>query len=157
MIVPTLEYRPLGRWKYLVTRPIRIYIPELDGLPPIIEKYYSLIDGDLVAGPGYAWNGANWIRDSKDLMIAALFHDLGYQMMKEGHLLKSWRKLFDILLREIYRSVALRLWRKEHGKVSWIKRWKINRWATIIYTAVRAGGGFTINKTNYPTEKIITI
>lgn len=173
-----LELRVVGKkWKYLVTkRPIYIQT-EIMGIDVLTDYYCLTADGKLTALVGYAYNGPNWIRDSKDLMLAALWHDLQYQLIKHGHIHKVWRKYADELFRDIYIEEATRI-RLEDDKytrmpvysgvrdaiinperltLTWWDNNKIQNYAKLIYFGVRVGGGFSINKSEYPEEKFLTI
>ena len=170
-----LELRVVGqKWKYLVRKEITIQTAIL-GLEAETD-YYHLGGqgiGKLTAKIGYAYNGPNWIRDSKDLYHASLWHDLIYQMIKHGHIHKVWRKYADKLFRDIYIEEATRIkltetkkyWtNKDKGfvaledrRLTWWDRKAIQNYAKLIYFGVRVGGGFSINKSEYAEEKFITI
>jgi hypothetical protein len=63
-------------------------------------KYFKLtLVGIMIAKAGYAWNGANVIPDSKEVLRGSCGHDCGYQMIREGYLPISKRIYVDELLR----------------------------------------------------------
>jgi hypothetical protein len=56
-------------------------------------------EGLLTGRSGYAWDGASgptW--DSRYCMRGPLWHDIGYQLMREGLLPLSFRQYFDALM-----------------------------------------------------------
>jgi hypothetical protein len=55
--------------------------------------------GILTAKHGYAWNGANVIPDSKEVLRGSCGHDAGYQLIQEGLLPFTERIHIDELLR----------------------------------------------------------
>jgi hypothetical protein len=55
--------------------------------------------GILTARHGYAWNGANVIPDSKEVLRGSCGHDAGYQLIQEGLLPFTERIYIDELLR----------------------------------------------------------
>lgn len=107
---------------------------------------------------GYAWNGANVIPDSPDVMIASLVHDCFYQMIAQGHLGMKYKQYADDLFKQIYLSEAIRLAPKnKHGKVSKFRIWSIQSYAKTIHWAVSKFGGRSLKKKNYPEEEVIAI
>jgi hypothetical protein len=54
--------------------------------------------GILTAKHGYAWNGANVIPDSKEVLRGSCGHDAGYQLISMGLLPLSERVYVDELL-----------------------------------------------------------
>ena len=97
MSVLTLEYEDIQCWKYRTTK--RITIRVLPGLvlKTVRTKFITLtVDGWFVTEAGYAWNGSNVVRD-KHSMIASLYHDAAYQLMKLELLSRKHRDYFDKL------------------------------------------------------------
>jgi len=68
----------------------------------ITTDYIDLYaNGVMIVRKGYAWDGASgptW--DSKNSMRGSLFHDAGYQLMREGVLPLTCKNYFD---EEFYR------------------------------------------------------
>jgi len=56
--------------------------------------------GILTAKHGYAWNGANVIPDSKEVLRGSCGHDVGYQLIQEGLIPFTERIYVDELLRD---------------------------------------------------------
>lgn len=53
-------------------------------------------NGVLIGRKGYAWDGASGPTiDTKNSMRAALVHDMGYQLMREGLLTLDYKEYFD--------------------------------------------------------------
>ena len=119
-----IVYREIGRYKYMLTVPYQ-YQTGIGGRA-ISTAYYALHnDGRLMILDGYAWDGASGpARDTETFMRASLVHDCLYQMMREGHLDKSYRKHAD----KIMQAIAV-----EDGMN------KVRAWYT--YHAVRIFGG----------------
>ena len=42
-------------------------------------------------------------------------------------------------------------------KLNWADKFKIKTYAAVIYGAVRVGGGFSINKSEYPDENVVRL
>lgn len=53
--------------------------------------------GNLIIFKGYAWNGASGVPDFKFFLLPSLVHDALYQLMREGHLPRHYRKEVDML------------------------------------------------------------
>ena len=82
-------------------------------------------DGTLTMAEGYAWDGATGVPvQLKTMVRAALYHDAGYQLLRDGHVPQEHRITFDQLLRDTMRAAGA---------------WPITAWAA--YAAVRAFGG----------------
>jgi hypothetical protein len=69
------------------------FAPEKD----IVTEYIKFnTDGVMCIAKGYAWDGASGPTIDDDTnMTPSLVHDAGYQLMREGLLPSSCRKLFD--------------------------------------------------------------
>lgn len=81
-------------------------------------------DGTLTMAAGYAWDGPTGVPIKLRSMVrAALFHDAGYQLLREGIVPPEHRITFDQHLRDTMRADGA---------------WAITAWAA--YTAVRALG-----------------
>ncbi len=96
-----MKYRHLHGYKYesLETETV---ITEIVGME-IDMRYITLWEsGQLFIRERYAWDGASgptW--DDKTNMRGSLVHDALYQLMREGHLDRIYRRYADELLREI--------------------------------------------------------
>lgn len=163
-----LELRVVGKkWKYLVRKEISIQTCIL-GIDVETDYYRLTPDGMLTAKVGYAYNAANHIPDSKDIMHASLWHDLIYGMIKHGHIDRIWRHYADELFRDVYIEEATRI-KLESDKypndidtsiaanLTRYDNWKIQSYAKLIYWGVRRFGAGSITKSEYAEEKIIII
>lgn len=95
------EYRSLRNWKYQLTKDYvvetGIFIPNL-----IYTNYFNMeIEGKLTIKSGYAWDGATFYPDFKDIMRGSLVHDCLLQMVTEHFITPECRKLADNLLKKI--------------------------------------------------------
>ena len=133
-----MKYRKLHNWKYELMSYDWCFV---DIAGRIDTKYINLFQGELTIYKYYAWDGASGPTiDDKTNMRASLFHDALYQLMREGHLDKSYRKYADQLFRQMCLEAGM-------GK---FRAW-------YYYTSVRVLGGGSLNKRNYPDSEIITI
>lgn len=82
------------------------------------------LDGTLTMAQGYAWDGATGVPQIKSMVRAALFHDAGYQLIREGVIPQEHRATFDRILRDTMRADGA---------------WVVAAWAA--YAAVRMFGG----------------
>jgi len=57
--------------------------------------------GMIMIKKGYAWDGATIAIDTKNFMKGSLVHDAIYQLIRQKHLPRKFRKEADLLLREI--------------------------------------------------------
>lgn len=100
------------RYKYLVA--------ELISIPVVLplesgEFCAGLVSYDkwtqhLRAKVGYAWDGASGPAvDTESFMRASLFHDILYQMIREGILPKNFRGEADSLMRDV--AIEDGMWR----------------------------------------------
>ena len=81
-------------------------------------------NGVLICHKGYAWDGASGPTiDTKNSMRAALLHDAGYQLMREGLLPLDYKSYFDDEFYRILRADGM----------SFVRAW-------IWYNAVRDFG-----------------
>ncbi len=154
-----LVYRELFGWKYELKKDC-VEAVDMPGVSVgATHEFIRIHGGFMVVESYYAWNGANVVPDSPDLMRASLFHDALYQLIREKHLGMKWRKYADQLLRDIYTREATRLrkLKRKSGKLTWLDKFGIKMYAGTIYNAVRVGGGITINKSEYPDENIVTL
>lgn len=102
----------------------------------INTEYIELFaNGVFVIRHGYAWDGASGPTiDTKNSMRGALFHDAGYQLMREGRLPLDYKTYFD---EEFYRIL------RKDG-MSFLRAW-------VWYNAVRDfGKSSTLPKNDRP-------
>ena len=77
-------------------------------LQPIDHKYYSIKEGVIVAKAGYRWDGPSGpTLDDETNLRGSLFHDIGYQAMKEQEAITK-----------------LNFWRKYRIRVAWDKMFR---------------------------------
>lgn len=58
-------------------------------------------DGWLYINPGYLWDGPSGpAKDTRDAMLASLYHDALYELMRHGKLPQSVKDLADKLLKD---------------------------------------------------------
>lgn len=82
------------------------------------------LDGTLTLAAGYAWDGPTGVPVKlKSMVRAALFHDGGYQLLRDGVVPPEHRLTFDQHFRDTMRADGA---------------WAVTAWAA--YTAVRALG-----------------
>ncbi len=153
-----MTYRELFGWKYELLNDAVECVELPYCLAFHIDTDYIGIAGDyVVVRKRYAWNGPNVVPDSPDLMRASMFHDALYQLMREGYISKKNRRYADRLFRDIYIREATRIVKKKKGKVTWADKLRIKAYSKAIYRAVRIGGGFTLNKSEYPDGNVFEV
>jgi hypothetical protein len=82
-------------------------------------------DGVLTMAAGYAWDGPTGVPIKLRSMVrAALLHDAGYQLLRDGVLPPERRLAVDLLFRDTMRADGA---------------WPVTAWAA--FTAVRVLGG----------------
>lgn len=126
----TLFYRDVTSYRYEVDKDT--YIPivsntlknALSSLEhPVIHPYYVIDKDTVYAKAEYAWDGATGVlRQTKNIRIPSLIHDIGCQAINNGQLPRSVRKAFDkeyyeqcrlygvCSLRRLLHYVGIRLW-----------------------------------------------
>jgi len=88
-------------YKYQLTEKASIEI-ELKLIKPVNNGFILYEKGILSPLAGYAWDGPSGPAvDTKSFMRASLFHDVLYQLMREGYLSWEFQKLADKLLKEV--------------------------------------------------------
>jgi len=119
-----------GKWPYKLT------VPHVEDtgmkLPGRIITDYMHIDrgGSLYISDGYSWDGPSGPAiDTEDFMRGSLVHDALYQLIRNGHLDKKWRKPADKIMKRICRADGM----------PWLR-------AQYAYWAVRVFGGSAIKK-----------
>jgi hypothetical protein len=100
-----MEYQKRRFWKYRLYKD-ESYETGIKIDTPIITKFFEMtVDGRITGKKGYTWDGASGPTfDTKNTFTASLFHDIIYQMIREGYLDMKWRKRGDEILYEILRS-----------------------------------------------------
>ena len=106
MIEGTHYKRVNGRYKYELLQNIKIQTSIY--FYDVAHPFFNLTKGgELVARKGYQWDGATCCPDFAFGFKGFLFHDVGYQMLREGRLseYRAERELmrmkFDKLLRDL--------------------------------------------------------
>jgi len=117
-----IEYSEIN-WKYKLTKTYTISTPIL-GCNGANSYLYIGKDGSLTIYRGYAWNGANVIRDTEHNMRASLVHDSLYQLIGLGIVPPNYKKEAD----QVFYDIMLE---DEENQV----------FAKICYEAVRKFGG----------------
>lgn len=85
-------------YKYQLKKDASIKI-ELKFIKELDIKFITYKEGILTAKEGYAWDGPSGPTiDTKDFMRGSLFHDVLYQLMREGYISKDYRESADSLL-----------------------------------------------------------
>ena len=101
----------------------------------IDTPFFSLsVLGKLTAKPFYAWDGPSGpTLDTPIAMRSSLFHDIIYQMLREGLIprTKKNRKLADKVLRDVMRADA--------AEAGWLKRGLTKARSWVWYRSVRFG------------------
>jgi len=122
-----IKYQKINGYKYRLAKSAWIKLDWLKGISYEDDYIKILPVGELVGKSGYAWDGASGPTfDTKSSIRASLWHDIGYQLIRMGVLLKSlYKPLFDALLRTI--CIEDGMW-----------EWRANMW----YRAVRDVGTF---------------
>lgn len=115
-----IYYKKLPIWKYVLAEDYKITLPQSFHFSEgIFAPYYQLEGHILTIREGYAWDGPSGLSiDTKNFMRGSLIHDCLYQMMNEGQLDKSYRKIADKLLRRFCREDGMskfRAWYVYHA------------------------------------------
>jgi hypothetical protein len=136
-----MKYRKLKGYKYELMRSVDhrlcFNIPDLE-LSYISTRPDTSL---LIIKARYAWDGASGPAiDTKNFMRGSLVHDVLYQLIREGHLDKGYRKLADQELRRIC---------LEDG-MSKIRAW----W---VYSAVRTFAKRSSMPRKNPRGKVVTL
>ena len=94
-----IEYRKIQQYKYQLTNTATIFTP-IKG-QTVSHEYFALWEtGQLFGFRTYCWDGSSWSLDNKSIR-ASLFHDIGYQMIRDGLLGMEYRETFDRLYRDV--------------------------------------------------------
>lgn len=113
MPTQTLRYQKLNGYKYRVVDDVCILLDWLKGISYNANYIRILPDGTLIAKKGYAWDGPSGLTfDTEDSLRGSLWHDVGYQLIRDGVLSKSlYKGLFDQLLRDVCIAAGMWEWR----------------------------------------------
>lgn len=89
-------------YKYQLASPFSV-LTDIWPLEAISIEFVKMdTDGTLHILPGYAWDGATGVIDSREIMRASLVHDALYQLMRGNYLDRhAWRERADNLLRSL--------------------------------------------------------
>lgn len=72
--------------------------------------YLSLtMEGKLIIGSGYQWDGASGGIDTQNTMRASLIHDALFQLIREKVLPREFRKNADLMYYQILRNDGMSL------------------------------------------------
>jgi hypothetical protein len=99
---PQIKYK--AGYKYQLWETASVKLPFEAPLIDVEHEFITIApSGMLIAEQGYAWDGPSGPTiDSPSSMRGSLFHDCGYQLMRDGLLDRAaFRPLFDVLLRDI--------------------------------------------------------
>ena len=109
----TLKYQKISGYKYRVVKTTWIKLPWLKGLTHSGDFIKILSKGDLIALSGYAWDGPSGLTfDTKSSIRGSLWHDVGYQLIRQGVLSKAlYKPLFDKLLYDTCLEDGMWEWR----------------------------------------------
>jgi hypothetical protein len=106
------------------------YSIEIDIKPKtIIETPFILLmhSGILRIKKGYCWDGPSGPTiDTESFMRGSLVHDVLYQLMRDGHLIKEYREYADRFLRIICLEDGMARWRAWY--VYYAVRWFAGRY-----------------------------
>jgi len=96
-----MKYRKLKDWKYELLKPMSIDVE----MPKVRVEEHSFIylkDNQLTVRSHYAWDGPSGPTiDTPSFMRGSLFHDVLYQLIREGNIDHSWKEYADRLLQRI--------------------------------------------------------
>lgn len=83
-------------YKYQLEETITFLVPIYS--PSTIELDYLQLEpnGTLTIKKGYAWNGADVVIDSKNVIVPSLVHDALYQLMRNKKLPHYYWKVADL-------------------------------------------------------------
>lgn len=97
-----MKYCKVGSYKYTLMEDFVANIP-IYGFDISIPNYvYLYTDGTLLIRKKYKWDGCSGPTvDDNTNMVAGLVHDALYQLIREGEMDASYRKIADELLRDI--------------------------------------------------------
>lgn len=101
------------RYKYKLTETTKHHL--LSYFPHrfnIITPYIILSNGVLIMNKGYAWDGPSGPTiDTVDFLKGSLVHDALYQLIREKHLPRKYRKIADKELKKICIKQGMPSWR----------------------------------------------
>jgi len=128
-----ITYHRVRGYKYATNTPYEVQTPITPTYDIVTDYIWLTSTGLLKIRANYCWDGCSGpTYDDKTNQRAGLIHDCFYQLMREGHLDRKWRKEADRLLYTICREDGM----------PWIR-------ARMYYRGVRVGG----EKYTYPTDE----
>jgi len=99
-----MKYRKLNGYKYIVDKDEIFYVPFLFDYS-FDQPKFSLTNGYLIAHTGYLWDGPSGpTYDDNTNMTPSLFHDMGYEAIRQGLLPEYLRKPIDEHFRKLCRD-----------------------------------------------------
>lgn len=99
-----LYYKKLHRYKYVLHKLFRFNCG-IKGFTATLPYILLFKDGEVTLKIGYAWNGANIVRDTKATIGASLHHDPMFQLLQMGIIPQHYRPQID----QLYIDIALEL------------------------------------------------
>ena len=104
-----LQYQKIRGYKYRVVDDVCVQLDWLRGISYNSNYIRILPDGMLIAKKSYAWDGPSGLTfDTADSIRGSLWHDIGYQLIRDGVLSKGlYKPLFDQLLRDVCISAGM--------------------------------------------------
>ena len=92
-----MKYRKLTGYKYQLTESEKINLPHLTGFTVVTPHIMLLPNGSCTVRKGYCWDGPSGPTvDDRRNMLPSLWHDVAYQLMRQGHIPLSKRKEADV-------------------------------------------------------------
>lgn len=107
-----IHYR--AGYKYQLRRDASIRI-KLNFIKPLDIPFITYVNGILTAKFGYAWDGPSGPAiDTKNFMRSSLFHDVLYQLIREGYISTDYYDLADSLLYYICKIDKMFIFRRTY-------------------------------------------
>lgn len=106
-------YYQLAEPDNIALKPRELVYLGIERTTTIIADWIKIERGVMSVRAGYAWNGLSGTIDTHKAMRSSLYHDAGYQLIREGHLqAMPAREGFDlIMLRLMTEDGMSKLWR----------------------------------------------
>jgi len=102
-----LEYKDRKLWRFTTESPCLIPFASigtrlaLKDIDVIAHPFFSITRNGVQVEAEYSWDGATGaLRQSKNLIVASLVHDIGCQAINAGVLPRSLRPVFDYEYRQ---------------------------------------------------------
>ena len=139
-----LQYRRLAGYRYQVMG--QVEIPFKNGafwtLPnPVNHPFFMILPDRVIAKSAYAWDGATFAINTKNLIVPSLIHDIGCQAVNLGLLPRKYRAEFDLeyflqaeaygvcMPRAAFHFAVIRLWgmipKRERGIAPYAKVYSV--------------------------------